>query len=207
MGAILSPDSERRVIGSERVRTAFAIEWTRGDCYKLEESGVLTRRYELLEGDIIYQMPQKTGHRVSVSRAFGWLSGIFGADRVQTQAAIDVAPEDNPTSEPEPDVVLLQAPRTVQDADNPRPQEIALCIEVGDATLSYDLSTKAGLYARAGIVEYWVISIPERSVHVHRDPQNGVYRIHDTFGESDTVALLVSPHTMIPVADLLASPA
>jgi Uma2 family endonuclease len=30
-----------------------------------------------------------------------------------------------------------------------------LIVEVSDTTLRYDLRIKAGLYARAGIVEYW----------------------------------------------------
>lgn len=196
------------VIGTERIRAAFAIEWTRADCAKLEAAGVLTRRYELLEGDIVYKMPQKTAHRVCVSRAATWLAGLFGADRVQSQAAIDVRPEDNPTSEPEPDVILLHRPRTDRDPDNPQPRDIALCIEVSDSTFAYDRVTKAGLYARAEIAEYWVIGIPDRTLHVYRNPQNGAYTTHTTHRDSDTVTPLATqpasvPQSAIAVTDLL----
>ncbi|MBC8141225.1 MAG: Uma2 family endonuclease [Armatimonadetes bacterium] len=203
MTSLPSLDTTPQVIGTERIRAAFAIEWTRADCAKLEAAGVLTRRYELLEGDIVYKMPQKTAHRVCVSSAMGWLIGWFGAKRVQSQAAIDVRPQDNPTSEPEPDVTLLHRPRTDRDPDNPLPRDIALCMEVGDSTFTYDSTTKAGLYARAEIAEYWVVGIPDRTLHVYRNPQNGSYTTHTVYRDGDTVAPLVAPESAVAVTDLL----
>ena len=35
-------------------------------------------------------------------------------------------------------------------------------VEVSDTTLNFDLSVKAPLYARAGILEYWVMDIQAR---------------------------------------------
>ena len=187
----------------EFVRSPNAVKWTRADCEKLEAVGILTRRYELVEGDIIYKMPQKTAHRNCVNRAADWLNGIFGVDLVQTQAAIDVSPEDNPTSAPEPDALLLHRPRTDSDPDNPTPNEIALCIEVGNSTMSYDLSVKAGLYARAGIVEYWVVGIPNRTVTVHRDSADGKYATITMHRDGDTVTLASDARASVAVSELL----
>ena len=80
------PSAEER----EYARSPNAIKWTRADCAKLEAEGILTRNYELVEGDIIYKMPQKTVHRNYVNRAANWLNSVFGADYVQSQVAIDV---------------------------------------------------------------------------------------------------------------------
>ena len=201
--ALVSPDAAPQVIGAERIRAAFAIEWTRADCARLEAAGVVTSRYELLEGDIVYKMPQKTAHRVCVSRAIGWLIGLAGADRIQSQARVDVRPEDNPTSEPEPDVILLHRSRTGADPDNPVPGDIAICIEAGDSTFAYDRGAKAGLYARAQIAEYWVISVPDRTLHVFRSPASGAYQIHDIYRDGDTVAPLAAPQSFVTVTDSL----
>jgi hypothetical protein len=41
----------------------------------------------------------------------------------------------------------------------PRPGDLRLAVEISDTTLGFDLTTKAELYARAGIVEYWVVDV------------------------------------------------
>ncbi len=130
----------------------------------------------------------------------------FGEQFVNPEAPIDVAPEDNPTNEPEPDLVVLASPsREFQDA-NPRPGDLRLVVEISDSTLGFDLTTKAELYARAGIVEYWVIDVAARRLVVHletahRDPREGLYRSITAYGEDETVTPLASPGPEFRVAD------
>ncbi len=117
------------------------------------------------------------------------------------EAPIDVAPEDNPTNEPEPDPVVLAKPsREFEDA-NPRPGDLRLVVEISDSTVGFDLTTKAELYARAGIVEYWVVDIQVKCIIVHRDPREGLYRSVTASGEDETVSPLVSPHSESRVAE------
>jgi len=83
-----------------------------------------------------------------------WLVRTFGEQFVNPEAPLDVAPEDNPSNEPEPDLVVLTKPsREFRDA-NPRPADLCLVVEISGSTLGFDLTTKADLYARAGIIEY-----------------------------------------------------
>ncbi len=58
---------------------------------------------------------------------------------------------------------------------NPQPQDILLIVEISDSTLRIDLETKAKLYARAEIAEYWVVDIPGKQLIVHREPSRGNY--------------------------------
>jgi Uma2 family endonuclease len=112
-----------------------------------------------------------------------------------------VGSEDNPTNEPEPDLVLLATPsREFQDA-SPRPGDLRLVVEISDTTLGFDLTTKADLYARAGIVEYWVIDVAARRLVVHRDARDGLYRSVTAYGEDETVTPLASPGSEFRVAD------
>ena len=41
--------------------------------------------------------------------------------------------------------------------ETPGPADLLLVLEISDTTLEFDLTVKAGLYARAGIREYWAL--------------------------------------------------
>ena len=62
------------------------------------------------------------------------------------------------------------------------------------------------MYARAAIAEYWVISLPERRIYIHSQPQQGTYRLRTTHDESEMIAPLSAPDAAIRVADLLPLP-
>jgi hypothetical protein len=183
------------------VASPFAVKWTRADCQKFEAAGVLTYRYELVNG-AINRMGQGIPHRNSVIRLLFWLAELFGQDYLQTQAAIDVSPVDNPTNEPEPDVALLSVPLSSL-TQNPSPEQVRLVVEVSDTTLRYDLTTKAVLYARAEIIEYWVLSLNERKLYIHRNPVQGQYQAIHEYDETETVALLAASDTPVRVENLL----
>jgi Uma2 family endonuclease len=172
---------------------------------KLENSGALTYRYELVEGDILPKMGQKLPHGIGVNRLTAYCFSVFGADYTLSQTTIDVFPEDNPTSEPEPDICVLNIP-LAELFENPAPTQIRLLIEVSDTTLRFDLTTKASLYARAGIVEYWVLDLNNRKLIVHRDPVRGVYSSIMDYPETASVAPLSTPISPVLVATLLPSP-
>ena len=73
-------------------------------------------------------------------------------------------------------------------------------VEVSDSTLRFDLTVKAALYARAGIIEYWVLDINGRRLIVHRDPTPTGYRSVVAYGESEKVTPLAAPDHELLVA-------
>jgi Uma2 family endonuclease len=150
--------------------------WTRKECADLVENEMLIGRYELIDGEIISKMGQKPPHALTVMILTGWLVGLFGHLFVRFQLPIDVSEADNLHNEPEPDAVVLARPGTETLGANPKPADVLLAIEIADSSLRFDLRTKAALYARAGIEDYWVIDIPGRRIVVHREPSAGRYR-------------------------------
>lgn len=152
------------------LRARKAVMWTREDCRKLEVAGLLPERWELVQGEIISKMGTNLPHSRIAQRISAWLMSVFPSDCILPTCSIDVAPEDNPTSEPEPDITLLNRPAD-QLGRNPMPEDIVLVIEVSNTTLDHDLGAKAQLYARAGIPEYWVVDLKGRRIHQHREPQ------------------------------------
>ena len=156
------------------LRARKAVMWTREDCRKLEGMGLLPGRWELVQGEIISKMGTNLPHSMMAQRIAAWLMSVFPTDCILPTCSIDVAPEDNPTSEPEPDITILNRPAG-QLGRNPGPGDIVLIVEVSDTTLDHDLGPKARLYSRAGIQEYWVIDIKGRRIHQHRQPKTEGY--------------------------------
>jgi Uma2 family endonuclease len=175
--------------------------WTRSEYEELSSCVLDGQRLELIEGELIDKMGKKPPHRNSVAILLEWLFGVFGADFVFQASSIDVAPEDNPSSEPEPDLSVLKRDLSHFARTNPQPSDLHLVIEVADSTLGFDMRTKAGLYARAGIVEYWVLDVGGRRMIVHRDPRAGRYALVVAYAAEESVAPLAAPDSRFRVRD------
>lgn len=174
--------------------------WTRAECTVLEASDLFHHeRVELIEGELIRKMGKKRRHVSTLTLLRAWMTQVFTDEFVDTEAPIDVAAEDNPVNEPEPDLIVLDRPTSTFD-QNPGPRNLRLVVEIADSSLAFDLSTKAILYARAAIVEYWVVDVAGRRLIVHRQPQAGRYQSVIAYGDSEIVAPLAASGRQFPVA-------
>ena len=117
--------------------------WTREECARLADY----ERFELIEGVLIPKVSKNFPHFRAVAWLVERLRVLFpGQLRVLQEAPIDVRPEDNPTSDPEPDIVVLAT--SLDDLGRrPRAEDLLLVVEVSDSTLELDLSVKCRLYA------------------------------------------------------------
>ena len=76
-------------------------------------------------------------------------------------------------------------------------------MEVAGTSLDHDMTTKAAVYAVAGIREYCVVDLSSRSVAILSDPRDGTYETRRTHrgGEplkpADLPGCLVDPLAMI----------
>jgi Uma2 family endonuclease len=180
----------------ERTRKFTADEWGR-----MVGLGIFREdeRLELIEGEIVEMAPVGDPHGLCVSqlnkrlvigvgdRALVWVVGP-----VRLGAA----------SVPEPDLALVR-PRSYR-TGAPRPEDILLIVEVADSSLRYDLTTKLRLYARAGIPEYWVVSVDGEWIEVYRAPEGDRYREHRRAASGETVAPAAFPDLVVAVADVFA---
>jgi Uma2 family endonuclease len=183
------------------IRAPRAVMWTREDCQKFEAMGALPDRWELVQGEIVSKMGTNRPHGKLAAHVANWLARNFPAAQYLIASKIDVAPEDNPTSEPEPDLTILRD-RSEESSRNPIPAEIALLIEVSDSTIRFDLGPKADLYARAGIEEYWVVDINARVIHQHREPSSGGYNFHRTVTGINVLSPLAKPEATLTPAEI-----
>jgi Uma2 family endonuclease len=147
--------------------------WTRAECDRLEALGMFEQQHlELVEGELIdKKMSKNPPHVDAAALLLGWLIQVFGARFVNSEAPIDVALEDNATNEPVPDLIVLKRDFTGFRSARRQPRDLDLVVEIADTSLQFDLTIKAALYARAGIVEYWVLDVTSHRLIVHRNRQ------------------------------------
>jgi Uma2 family endonuclease len=181
-------------IGPTRKFTAD--EWER-----LVELGIFgeDERLELIDGEIVEMAPIGNDHAVCAAnlhelfvlalrkRALVWGNG-------PARVAID--------SVPEPDLALLR--RRSYKPGSPRPDDILLIVEVADSWLRYDRTTKLGLYARAGIGEYWIVDVVGGAIESYRSPEGETYRERRRAGRGERLAPAAFPDVVISVDDVFA---
>ena len=122
-------------------------------------------RVELLDGLLIAREPQGERHATVVALVRAALERAFGRGyhvREEKPVALDER------SEPEPDIVVV--PGGPRDYLTGHPSRPVLIVEVAETSLKLDRLRKGGLYARAGITEYWIVNLVGEVLEVYRDP-------------------------------------
>ncbi len=172
--------------------------WTREKYHQLGKLNIfLNQRVELIEGEIVEMSPIGYLHIKGVALSVEAAEMAFGTGYfVLSQSPVVL----NDFSEPEPDVAVYTG--TVRDLSD-TPTNPVLIIEVSDTTLSFDRSTKARAYARAGIADYWILNVQENVLEVYRNPLNGRYAPRTVYQRGQSVAPLAVPQSPISVDDLL----
>jgi Uma2 family endonuclease len=171
--------------------------FTREQYSQLDRLGYFNnKRVELIYGEIIEMSPVNWPHALCVKLVADTLAAAFGNGYWVSSQQPFWVPNTVPASLPQPDAAVVPgSPRAYTD----HPTVAALLVEVSEATLSDDLTTKAEMYATANVPEYWVPDVENRQLHVFRDPQPlplppdlaaTAYRTHLTFLPTDRVTPL-----------------
>jgi len=152
------------------------------------------RRLEFIRGEIREMTPIGALHEAVVDRLNEWSIRSLpeGGAWVRVQNSIGLVELE---SAPEPDLAWVA--RRDYSRGRPTDTDVLLVIEVAESSLAYDRGEKAELYAAAGIKDYWVINLPDRSIEVHRDPGAGRYRSLKTCSGDDEVRPLAAPEIVL----------
>jgi Uma2 family endonuclease len=191
---------------ARRSRGVRTRRWSKREYYQMGELGFFQgQRVELIEGQIMVLSPQNAQHAGMIDLVSEILRNVFGPSyRVRAQLPLDLGQ----TTEPEPDLaVVLGIGRQFLGT---HPTGAVLIVEISDTTVSYDRRRKGSLYARAGILDYWIINLRRRQVEVYRSPVPDPSRPygHRYSARTDlmppaAVSPLALPGASILVADLL----
>jgi Uma2 family endonuclease len=141
-------------------------------------------RLELMEGEIVEMAPLGSAHAAVVYRLDTLLRKVAPRAMVFVQSPLVLGER----SAPQPDVMLLR-PRADEYYNSlPVASDALLVVEVADTTLRYDMEVKRPLYARAGVVELWIVDITRRELHLFREPDLD-YSTHRVLVVSDNAAI------------------
>jgi Uma2 family endonuclease len=140
---------------------------------RMAAGGLLPERgVELIDGLVVEMSPKGDRH--------GYAATCLNAQFVDQRRGRYAVYADSlslrlgPRDEPDPDIALARTTRSYA-RERPRPEEIALLVEVADTSLAFDLGEKRAKYAAAGIPEYWVVDLQRNVVHVLRNPHGDAY--------------------------------
>ena len=160
---------------------------------------------ELLERWLVPKMVKNPPHSTAIYLTTRVLERILPPSwHVRSQQPITTG-----DSEPEPDLAVVRGGPEQYGRSHPGSQDVALVVEVADASVGRDRSTKKRIYARAGIPVYWILNLPERRIEVYADPtgpgQSPDYRQHADYAVGAEVPLVLDgrPAGRICVAELL----
>lgn len=174
---------------------------------RMIETGILTSedKVELLENYVVLKMPRNPPHDGTVQFITEMLTPWVPKEwRLRVQLTVVLA-----DSQPEPDFAIVRGNARTYLTRHPVPADVALIIEVADSSLLRDQRDKTRIYARGGIVCYWIVNLVDRRIEVYTQPSGptavpayGSFRMYQP---GDDVPLILDGNTVgtIPASELL----
>jgi len=170
--------------------------------HRMIDAEILTEEdtCELIEGVLVDVSPQSREHAIALRRLSSVLiRALTGELSVRVQMPLSLV-----RSEPEPDLAVV--PLRAENEAPRHPRTAELVVEVAKTTLRRDRGM-VGVYAEAGVREYWIVDGIRRRVEVFRSLVDGAYGDPDIVDEHATLHPLAFPDVAISVATLFAPPA
>jgi hypothetical protein len=161
--------------------------------HKIIEAGILTDDdpVELLEGLLVERAKKTPRHSAATGLCRRALERLPPGDwHVDTHIAVTLY-----DSEPEPDCAFIRGDPEEYPDRHPGAPDVALAVEVSDAALEWDRTTKQRIYARGLIPTYWIVNLIDNCVEVYTDPSGPAeqpsYRQRRDYGPADDLPLII----------------
>jgi Uma2 family endonuclease len=167
---------------------------TVADVYDLQSAGVIDERerFELIDGEIIPMAAAKFSHHEWMKSRLNEALVLAKPHDLALFVEPSVALSD--VTMLEPDLALW--PRHIESQDVRGP-DILLVVEVSVSSLGYDLTVKAGIYARHGVRDYWVVDALRKTIRVHRAPSDSGYTEVEEYEAHQPVGASLMPGVTI----------
>ncbi len=177
-------------------------KFTVSEYQRMVDSGILTEndRVELIRGEIIEMSPIGRRHAACVNRLVRLFTQRLG-DRAIVSPQNPVELDD--TSQPQPDVALLQPRPDFYELRHPQASDIFLLVEVADTTVEADREIKIPLYAQDSISEAWLVNINQQCIEVYQQPTSTGYQNIQIFQRGQSLSIQAFPDVEITVDEVL----
>lgn len=161
-------------------------------------------RVELICGEIVQMAAKGTAHTALNKRLLRELGKLIG-NRATLQNQDPIALSNS--SEPEPDLAILQNRSDDYLNNHPTPEDVLLLIEISDSSLSYDQTIKLPLYAEANISNYWIFNLIDRHLETYSEPYQDLqgnfgYRLKRVTLPNESIALPCFTNLMLDLSTI-----
>jgi Uma2 family endonuclease len=131
----------------------------------LVEQGLLPRRVELIQGEIVVMPAMGNQHVESIKTLLVQLVLKFAANaQITSQTPVRLS---GAHGEPEPDFMLIrQGSKGVTE-----PEDVYLVIEISKSTYETDKADKLPMYAQHNIPEVWIHNLNNNTLEVYLNPR------------------------------------
>lgn len=177
------------------------IKFTYADYRSLPEAGP---RYQLLDGDLVMSPAPSLRHQDIVGRLYAALMTFVAPRKLGKTyvSPVDVILSD--TDVPQPDVVFVSNARASTLAKEGVRGAPDLCVEVlSPSTTTQDRGIKKALYARYGVIEYWIVDSEAAVVEIFRLQENPEAPMR-TMTSADALTTALLPGFSLSLGDLFA---
>lgn len=159
---------------------------------RMAELGIIgeDERVELIDGAILTVPPSGDAHRGGINRLNDLLVRRFsGRAIVQPQLPVRISDY----SLPEPDIALLRPDPWFYGRRSPIVADTFAFLEVSYSSLAFDRGTKLRVYARARVLDYWVIDVRNNRILVHGEPNDLGYATCRDVARGERLAFAAFP--------------
>ncbi|MCB1192986.1 MAG: Uma2 family endonuclease [Leptospiraceae bacterium] len=157
---------------------------SRDKYHQMIDLGIITEKSELLDGIVIQKMPKKPVHTYVVEQLFWFIYRTLLKSNYKIRKEEPLVLDN---SEPEPDLAIVEADE--YDYAYGHPNFASFVIEVALTTIELD-RTKASIYAKGNIPEYWIINLLEKTIEVYTSPIGNQYSSKKVFTFQEEVSSL-----------------
>ena len=176
--------------------------WTVAEIAKLWNLGIFGgvdrphERFELFQGEIVPMSPKGLRHElIKIRLSDFWYRNRSTPYTIAAETPLTLRDD----TQPQPDLVVLPANFLSQGIT---PGTVLLVVEIADTSLAKDTRYKAGIYASAGVRDYWVINAATLVTTVFRDPTEKGYQSRAEFTPDQTLTPLDAPELALALNDL-----
>jgi Uma2 family endonuclease len=108
-------------------------------------------------------------------------------------------------SRPEPDLAVIRGVVEDYDEREATADDVALVVEIAEATVPAERADMARVYAAAGIPVFWIVNLADGQLEIFSEPRRDGYHAHEVLDRGQDVPVVIAgvEAAWIAVADLL----
>jgi Uma2 family endonuclease len=166
----------------------------------------MSHRVHLINGYLVEKMTQKPPHVIADMLCGAELNRIIPPGwHIRSAKPVRLPGQ---ASEPEPDHCVVRGTIVDYTERHPGPDDVALLVEVADASLADDRKLATEVYGPAGIPVSWIVDVNGCRVEVDTGPEPHGYGPPAIFAEGQSVPVVIDGREAgrIAVADILPPP-